>query len=343
MDDVTGTAADLLAARRGILQVDATGRELSRQLRRNGVRGSERMRADFLRLLAESPELPHRISGVLLSDELLRLRLPDGTALPEALARAGMSAGVRADGGTHRVGDTVELVTNEPDHLRWRLAGLLALGARFACWRSIFVVHPGNGWPSAPVVAANAAAAARFALVCHQVGIVPVIAVDVLRDGAHDVWACAEATTTVLGATAGSLAEADVDPGGVVVAAGMVVEGLGCPVAANPRTVATATAGAFAVLPAGLAGVLLQLGGQRLGRLAANVEAVWDCPAPWPRAFTAGRLLTDPVLAAWRGCPATVSDAHRALAGRLARIVPPGVAAAAPFDRAENAPCRLTS
>jgi fructose-bisphosphate aldolase class I len=304
-----------------VLALDRSERELSRLLRSNGIRGGRAACAEFLRLLAAPSTPPRRTSVVLLSDELLRLCGPAGAPLSSTFAEAGVVVGVRGDGGTRRCGDDAGFVTVEPEHLRWKLAEYAALGARFAWWRSVMIIGRSRADPS--LVAANAARAVRFARSCWDVGLLPVIAVDVRRDGSHDVWACADATSTALGGLAAAIDEAGLDCHDLVVAAGMVVEGAGCRVSAEPAMVATATAGAFSVLPCELGAVLLGLDGQRPGRLARNVEALRAGSVPWPTGYVGGRVLVDPVLAAWQGCAVTAPEAARALVNRVDAILRP--------------------
>jgi len=297
-----------------VVQVDRTERELSRLLRSNGIRGGRDACAQLLGLLATAVRPVDRPSAVVLSDGLLRLHRLSAGPVSGVLADAGVAVGVRADGGTRWCADNAGFRTVEPDHLRWRLAEYAALGARFAWWRSVVVVPGGQG-PS--LAATNAACAVRFVRSCQAVGLVPVVAVDVRRDGSHDIWACADATSVALGALGAAIDDAGLDSGQLVIAAGMVVEGAGHPVSAPPAMVAAATAGALGVLPRELAAVLVSLDGQRPGRLARNLDRLRGAALPWPAAVTGNRVFLDPLLAAWRGTPSSVPDALQALARRI--------------------------
>ncbi|MGH3398844.1 MAG: class I fructose-bisphosphate aldolase, partial [Streptosporangiaceae bacterium] len=306
MGDIARTAAELAGSGRGILAADESGPALSRRLERAGVAPTAHHRRAYRELLVTTPHLSEGVSGVLLADETFRQRITGGPAFPQVLAAAGLLAGIRADTGARPLaGAPGEQVTEGLDGLRDRLAEYLALGARFARWRAVFLI--GGQRPSWPALRANAHALARFARLCHEAGLVPMVEADVLMAGEHAIQSCSAVTSAVLLGLVAELRDFDVALDGVVLRLSMVVPGAGSGVTAAPREVAAQTVRALAgIVPAQVAGITFLSGGQGPATATANLAALLRTPVPWPLTFAFGRALADPALAAWRGEPGRV-------------------------------------
>jgi fructose-bisphosphate aldolase class I len=208
-------------------------------------------------------------------------------------------------------------VTEGLDGLRERLAEYARLGARFAKWRAVFPI--GDGIPSWRGMRANAHALARYASLCHEAGLVPIVEPEVLMDGGHSAERCAAITAVVLLGVFGELADFEVAMDAVVLKPNMVLPGSASTVVLTPDEVASKTGGALVRLVSEeVAGIAFLSGGQRPDTATANLAALRRLETPWPLTFSFGRALVDPALAAWRGDPRRAGDGQRALANRVA-------------------------
>jgi len=296
-------AAGLVLDGKGILAAASSRPALDARLRAAGVWPGEASRRAFAELLVTTPGLSLGISGIILGDETFGQRLADGRSFPGAMADLGLRPGIRVDTGAQPLaGAPGETVTEGLDGLRSRLAAYAALGARFATWRA--VLRSGDGRPSWRALRANACAAARYALVCQEAGVVPVV--EVLTRGR-------EATSAALMVMITELQDMGVALDGVVLEPGIALPDT------SPEAVAQQTLAAlWCVVPEEVAGVALLAAGQSPARATANLAAVRRLGTPWPVTFAFGRALTDPALAAWHGDPARVGAGQRALASRVA-------------------------
>jgi fructose-bisphosphate aldolase class I len=311
-------AADLVLAGKGILAADESVPTMDARLLRAGVGpGSEGRRA-YREMLVTTPGLSLGISGVILCDETFRARVSDGRSFPEALADRGLLPGIKVDTGAQPLaGAPGETVTEGLDGLRARLASYAASGARFAKWRAVLRI--GDGRPSWRALHANAYALARYARLCQEAELVPVVEPEVLMEGTHGSARCREVTSAALMVTVNELLDMGVALDGVVLKASMVVPGADCPELASPEIVAQQTLAAlWCVVPEEVAGIAFLSGGQSPARATANLAAIRRLGAPWPVTFSFGRALVDPALAAWHGDPACVAAGQRALANRVA-------------------------
>lgn len=318
MGDIARISTELAASGRGILAADESAPALNRRLERAGVPPTASTRRDFRELLITTPYLSEGISGVLLDDETFRQRTSAGQPFPQALAAAGLITGIRADAGAGALaGAPGEQVTEGLDGLRDRLAEYLALGARFARWRSVFLI--GEQRPSWPALRANAHALARFARLCHEAGLVPLVEADVLTDGRHAIELGSAVTSAVLLGLISELQDFDVALDGVVLRLSMVLPGAGHGPRATPSEVAAQTVRALGgIVPAQVAGVTFLSGGQGPAAATANLAALLRTPVPWPLTFAFGRAPAKPALAAWRGEPGRIRAGQHALANRVA-------------------------
>ncbi len=318
MTDTLLAASQLIAEGKGILAADESVTTMDARLQRAGVPPGEENRRAYREMLVGTPGLSLGISGVILCEETFRQRLTDGRTFPEALAGQGLLPGVRVDSGTRALpGAPGETVTEGLAGLRARLARYVALGARFAKWRA--VIRIGAGRPSWQGLRANAHALARYARLCQEEGVIPIVEPEVLIDGAHGSARGREVTSAALMVTFAELQDYGVALDGVVLKPNMVVPGADVPELASPELVAQQTVAALRyVVPDQVAGIAFLSGAQSPARATANLAAIRRLGTPWPVTFSFGRALADPALAAWHGDPACSAAGQRALANRVA-------------------------
>ncbi|MDQ0994264.1 class I fructose-bisphosphate aldolase [Streptomyces sp. V3I7] len=324
MTELARTAAQMVAPGKGILAADESIATMSARLEKTGVAPTEENRRAYRELLVTTPRLASGISGVILCDETFRQSLADGRTFPEAMAQLGLLPGIKVDtGARHLAGAPGETVTEGLDGLRERLAEYAALGARFAKWRAVVGIGAGTGTgagqPSPWKVRADAHALARYAALCQEAGIVPIVEPEVLMEGAHGTARCAAVTSEVLRAVFAELEAAGVDLEGIVLKPNMVVPGRDSFEVVTPDEVARATVTVLrAAVDERVAGIAFLSGGQSAARATAHLAAMQRLETPWPLTFSFGRGLVDPALAAWHGEPGRVSAGQRALAHRVA-------------------------
>lgn len=311
------TAQAMVSRPRGILAADESIGTMSSRLEKAGVPATAENRRAYRELLVTTPGLHHGISGVILSDETFNQKLDDGNSFPQAIHALNILPGIKVDTGAKALaGAPGEKVTEGLDGLRERLADYVSRGARFAKWRAVITI--GEGIPSVRALRANAHALARYAALCQEAGVVPIVEPEVLMDGDHTIERCAEVTVEALRYVVAELTEAGVDLAGTVLKPNMVVPGTTSGQQASPEEVAERTvATLLAVLPETLAGVAFLSGGQAPEVATANLAAMQQHTTPWPLTFSFGRALVDPALKAWHGDPALVAAGQQALADRV--------------------------
>jgi fructose-bisphosphate aldolase, class I len=311
-------AAALAGSGRGMLAADESVPTMNARLVAAGVRVTAENRRAYREMLVTTPCLAEGVSGVILCDETFRQRLTDGQPFPDALAARGMLAGIKVDtGATPLAGAPGETVTEGLDGLRGRLAGYATLGARFAKWRAVFKVD--GQAPTWQAMRANAHALTRYASLCHDTGLVPIVEPEVLMDGTHDAARCSAVTGAVLFSLFAELQDFEVDLTAVVLKVNMVLPGTSSGETLPPEAVAAQTVRTFCgLVPQEVAGIAFLSGGQSPAAATANLAALRRTTAPWPLTFSFGRALVDPALAAWRGDPGRVGDGQRSLANRVA-------------------------
>lgn len=322
MPDLHEVAAALVRCPRGILAADESVTTMSRRLERAGVAPSADTRRAYRELLVTAPGLEDTIAGIILCDETVGQRLTDGTPFPEACRRAGLLPGVKVDTGLAPLpfaGGTV--VTEGLDGLGDRLAGYRRVGVRFAKWRA--VIAPGAVHPR--TVHANAHAMARYAALCQDAGIVPIVEPEVLMEGRHDAATTASATATVLDAVFLELNRMGVDPSGIVLKTNMVVHGDAFPVEDEPDEVGRATVRLLRDhVPPEVPGIAFLSGGQSNQRACTHLRAIQRHAmlgngVPWQLSFSFGRALLDDVLRTWHGDTDAVPSAQAVLIANCER------------------------
>jgi fructose-bisphosphate aldolase class I len=256
-------------------------------------------------------------SGVILYDETLRQKSADGTSFVDLLNKNGVLPGIKVDAGTKALPFCPnELVTEGLDGLQKRCAEYAKLGAKFAKWRA--VIDIGADIPSTTCIAANAHALARYAAICQEAGIVPIVEPEVLMDGDHTIERCEQVTEWTLNAVFEALYMNRVSLEGSVLKPSMVISGKKCPQQASVQEVAERTVRTLKrTVPAAVAGIAFLSGGQADEVATAHLDAMNKLGNnPWPLSYSYGRALQQPSLKAWRGQSANVAAAQAALAHR---------------------------
>ncbi|HSL07072.1 MAG TPA: class I fructose-bisphosphate aldolase [Pseudonocardiaceae bacterium] len=317
IEELHATAQAMVSRPRGILAADESIGTMSSRLEKAGVPATAENRRAYRELLVTTPDLHSGISGVILADETFNQKLSDGNSFPLAVHALNILPGIKVDTGAKPLaGAPGEKVTEGLDGLRERLADYVSRGARFAKWRAVITI--GEGKPSVRALRANAHALARYAALCQEAVVVPIVEPEVLMDGDHTIDRCAEVTAETLRHVVAELDEAGVDLAGTVLKPNMVVPGTTSGQQASPEEVAERTvATLLAVLPETLAGVAFLSGGQSPEVATANLAAMQQHATPWPLTFSFGRALVDPALKAWHGDPARVAAGQQALADRV--------------------------
>jgi fructose-bisphosphate aldolase class I len=323
--EVESVARSLVSAGKGILAADESAPTIEKRLKTVGVPSTEESRRAYRELLFTTPGASEFISGVILFDETLRQKAADGSPFPEVLSRQGILPGIKVDQGAKALaGFPGEKITEGLDGLRERLEEYRAAGARFAKWRAVIAI--GEGIPTAYCLKANAHALARYAALCQEAGLAPIVEPEVLMDGSHTVERCEEVTTGILSLVFSELIEHRVALEGALLKPNMVLSGKECPKQAGVAEVAEATVRCLRrVVPSAVPGIVFLSGGQTAERATEHLSAMNALGGhPWELSFSYGRALQDPVLKAWRGDPANVRAAqsafyHRARCNGAAR------------------------
>jgi len=317
MDQLAQTARALVAPGKGILAADESIATMSKRLEAAGVPASAETRRAYRDLLVTTSGLAESVSGVILSDETLRQSVADGTPFSQACAARGILPGIKVDTGAKPLaGHPRETVTEGLDGLRERLEEYAGMGAGFAKWRAVVTIA--DQLPTRASLVANAHALARYAALCQEAGIVPIVEPEVLMDGDHGIERCAAVSTDTLHTVFTQLAEQGVALEGMVLKPNMILAGTGCAEQPSAEEVAAATVGVLrAAVPAAVPGIAFLSGGQPPAVATVHLQAMQAVgPQPWALTFSFGRALVDPALAAWRGEPGSIATAQAALAHR---------------------------
>lgn len=305
IEDLAQTAQAMVAAGKGIIAIDESPATLGKRFAAVGVANSGDNRRAWRELLLATPGLGEYISGAILHEETLRQSAADGTPFPEVMAEAGIIPGVKVDRGTHPLaGFPGEVVTEGLDGLRDRLRECYGLGARFAKWRA--VIHIGDDTPSGTCIEANAHALARYAALCQEQGLVPIVEPEVLMEGDHDIEACYEVTEITLRGVFDALYNQQVMFEGTILKPSMVLPGRDCAEQAEVDEVAEATLMCLkSTVPAILPGIVFLSGGQSDEEATAHLDAMNRMrPHPWPLSFSYGRAMQQAALKEWAKDPA---------------------------------------
>ncbi len=311
-------AAAMVARGKGILAADESTGTIKKRFDKIGLESTFETRRSYRELLFTAPDAERHISGVILYDETIRQQAGDGRPFPELLAARGIIPGIKVDAGAKALaGHAGETVTEGLDGLRERLAEYRGLGARFAKWRA--VIDVGAGIPTPFALEANAHALARYAALCQEATIVPIVEPEVLMDGDHTIERCEEVTDAALVAVFDALFRHRVRLEGIVLKPNMVIAGKKCARQASPQQVADATLRCLRRrVPAAVPGIAFLSGGQSEADATLHLSLMnrADAPLPWQLSFSYGRALQQSTLDAWGGKPGNVAAAQRAFLRR---------------------------
>jgi fructose-bisphosphate aldolase class I len=312
--ELNATARALVAKTRGILAADESTSTIKKRFDTIKLESTEENRRAYREMLFTAPGADAYISGVIMYDETLRQKTKDGVPFPAYLAQHGMLPGIKVDMGAKPLaGFPGETITEGLDGLRERLAEYHKLGARFAKWRA--VIDIGSGIPSRYAIDANAEALARYATLCQEAGIVPIVEPEVLMDGDHTLARCEEVTNAVLDRVFEHLFAARVFLEGMVLKPNMVVPGKKSSQKASPEQVAEATVRTLKrQVPSAVPGIAFLSGGQSPVEATQHLNLMSASGSlPWALTFSYGRALQENALNAWGGKSAGFSGGQQAL------------------------------
>lgn len=317
ISELVTTAQALVAPGKGILAMDESTGTITKRFAAINVECTEDSRLDYRSTLLTTENLGDHVSGAILFDETLRQSTADGKSIVDIMLSQGIIPGIKVDTGAKELaGHRGEKVTEGLDGLRERLQEYYALGARFAKWRAVITI--GDGIPSTACIEANAHALARYAALCQESGLVPIVEPEVLMDGDHDLDECFDVTEATLRSLFGQLYEQDVILEGVILKASMVISGSQCDERADVDEVAQATLTCLLnAVPAAVAGIVFLSGGQGDQEATAHLDAMNRMGEfAWPLSFSYGRALQQAAITEWAENPGKPLPAQEALAHR---------------------------
>ena len=315
--ELARVANAMVAKNKGILAADESTGTIKKRFDAIKLESTEEHRRLYRELLFTAPGGAEWISGVILYDETIRQKTKDGTPFPEYLTKRGMLPGIKVDTGAKPfAGFAGETITEGLDGLRERLGEYRNLGARFAKWRA--VIDIGDGIPTPYAIQANAHALARYAALCQEADIVPIVEPEVLMDGAHSIERCEQVTDAVLARVFGELFEHRVYLEGMVLKPNMMISGKKAANRAPPEAVAAATVRCLKRhVPPAVPGIAFLSGGQSPTEATQHLSLINKLgPLPWSLTFSYGRALQDTALKAWGGAAANFGSAQQEFAKR---------------------------
>jgi fructose-bisphosphate aldolase class I len=314
IDELKSVAQAVVAKQKGVLAADESNPTIKKRFDSIALESTEENRRRYREILFTTDGIERYISGVILFDETLRQSTRDGMPFAELLSKRGIIPGIKVDKGAKMLalcpGDKI---TEGLDGLRDRLAEYKQLGARFAKWRAVMEIDECN-LPSAYAIHANAHALARYAALCQEAGIVPIVEPEILMDGAHTIDRCEAVTSQILEILFGELNAHGVLFEGMLLKPNMVIPGMKCPQQADAQQIAAATIRCLRrYVPVAVPGIVFLSGGQSAEEATAHLNAMntGDAHHPWQLSFSYGRALQAPVLAAWKGQEKNVTAAQR--------------------------------
>jgi fructose-bisphosphate aldolase class I len=327
LKDIIITAKSLVADDKGLLAIDESNPTCNKRFAAAGIPQTEEFRRSYREMIITTPGLGECISGLILYDETIRQKKKDGTLFIKAITDLGIIPGIKVDtGAKDMAGHPGEKITEGLDGLRDRLREYFQMGARFAKWRAVITI--GNGIPSRGCIEANANALARYAGLCQEAGLVPIVEPEVLMTGGHTLEHCFEVTEEVLRTVFKQLYLQRITLEGMILKPNMVLPGLACPKQETIEEVADITVECLLrAVPAAVPGIAFLSGGQSGELASARLNAMnvrFKSRLPWALAFSFARAIQQPALDIWHGKETNVSAAqqalyHRANCNRAAR------------------------
>ena len=300
IDQLAETAKAMVAPGKGIIAIDESNNTIKKRFDAVGIECTEENRRAYRQMLLTTPGLNEHISGAILYDETLRQKSSDGVPFAKIMMDNGIIPGIKVDKGPQPLaGFPGEVVTEGLDGLRERLKEYAQLGARFAKWRAVITI--GEDIPSGTCIEANSHMLARYAALCQEAGIVPMVEPEVLMDGDHDIDVCYEVTEVTLRSLFAALYDQNVMLEGTILKASMVVSGKDCLEQASIDEVAEMTLRCLrSTVPATLPGIVFLSGGQSDEDATAHLNAMnQHGPQPWPLSFSYGRAMQSAALKIW--------------------------------------------
>ncbi len=317
-DQLAKTAEAMVSNDRGLLAADESTGTIGKRFEQINVENVEDNRRDYREMLFRAEGLGEFISGAILYDETLRQSAADGTSLVDLMTAQNIIPGIKVDMGAKDLpGGASEKVTEGLDGLPGRVDEYVQLGARFAKWRAVITI--GDGIPSNYCIQVNAQALGRYAKICQEGGIVPIVEPEVLMDGTHDIDRCDEVTTAALKALYDALYQQDVFLEGTILKPNMIISGKECATQASASEVAGRTIQCLRrMVPAAVPGIMFLSGGQSEEEASVNLNAMNAefGAQPWKLSFSYGRALQQSALQAWKGDNANNPKAQAALLER---------------------------
>jgi len=314
--ELSSTVAAMLDGDRGLLAMDESIPTCHKRFAALGIPQTEEARRAYRELIVTTAGLGEAISGAILFDETIRQKTKDGRMFVDLLKQQGIVPGIKVDNGAHALaGFPGEKVTDGLDGLRGRLEGYYKEGARFAKWRAVITI--GEGIPTRACCEVNAHALARYAALCQEASIVPIVEPEVLMDGAHTIEQCAAATEQILMALFAELRTHRVVLEHTILKPNMVLSALNCPKQASVEEVADRSVEVYRrAVPAAVPGVVFLSGGQPADLASARLNAIhvrYKGKLPWVVSFSYSRAVQQPCLELWAGKDANVAAAQKAL------------------------------
>ncbi len=314
VEQLENTALQLVAPGKGILAADESFGTIEKRFNAVGIESTEESRRNYREMLFTTPDVGEFLSGVILFDETIRQESSEGTPLPEILESQGIIPGIKVDKGAKDMAlFPGEKVTEGLDGLRERLEEYRGLGARFAKWRAVITID--EGIPTRMCIEANAHALARYAALCQEQDLVPIVEPEVLIDGDHSIERCYEVTQQTLHSTFDELHEHRVEFSGMLLKPNMVISGKEAPQQAGVEEVARATVECLLrTVPASVPGIVFLSGGQSDRQATAHLNAMNALyeNLPWELSFSYARALQDLPMKTWKGDPSNVEEAQKA-------------------------------
>jgi len=309
-------AQAMVVKNKGILAADESSSTIKKRFDGIKVESTEEQRRNYREMLFTAPGAADYISGVILYDETIRQKTKDGTPFPEYLTKKGIIPGIKVDTGAKPLaGFKGETITEGLDGLRERLVEYHKLGARFAKWRA--VIDIADGIPTSFAVAANAQALARYAALCQENGIVPIVEPEVLMDGGHSIERCEEVTSAVLQTVFNQLFEHRILLEGMILKPNMIISGKKAANRAGPEQVAEATVRTLKRhVPPAVPGIAFLSGGQSSAEATLHLSLMNKNPLPWSLTFSYGRALQDDALKTWGGSASHYAAGQKEMAKR---------------------------
>jgi fructose-bisphosphate aldolase class I len=317
--ELSSTVQAMLAGDKGLLAMDESIPNCHKRFAALGIPQTEEMRRAYRDLIVTTPGLGDAISGAILFDETMRQKTKDGRLFIDILKKAGIVPGIKVDKGAHALaGFPGETVTDGLDDLRKRMADYYQEGARFAKWRAVITI--GDGIPTQECYEVNASALARYAALCQEASIVPIVEPEVLMDGTHTIEQCAKATEGVLVALFAELRKQRVVLEYTILKPNMVLSAINCPKQASVDEVADTSVEVYKrAVPAAIPGIVFLSGGQPAELASARLNAIHTRhkgKLPWEVTFSYSRAVQQPCMELWAGKDANVVSAQKALRHR---------------------------